>query len=78
MILTRVLTQLLVRKAQCLVGEREVYQKRSSLLKNSAAPASEPLFSLNGTIFEVSETDLSASMDLQLTFSTGSIVLETR
>src|SRR5829696_9856750 len=34
----------------------------------------DPLFSPNGTIFEVSEPDLSPSMDLQPTFSTGWIV----
>ncbi len=29
-----------------------------SLLKNSPAPGSDPLFSANGTIFEASEPDL--------------------
>jgi hypothetical protein len=43
------------------------------LLKNSPAPASDPLFSANGTIFEASEPDLTPPMALKPTFSTGSI-----
>ena len=45
------------------------------LLKNSAAPASKPLFSLNVTILEASELDLSPFVDLQPTFSTRWLLL---
>ena len=52
-------------------------QNRCRLLKNSPVPASEPLFSPNSPILEVSEPDLSPSMYLSPTFATGWFVFVT-
>jgi len=54
-----------------------VCQKGTSPLKNSLAPASDPLFSPNGTILKAREPGFGPQMDLQPTFSTGSNVFDT-
>jgi hypothetical protein len=46
-------------------------------LKNSQAPASDPLFGPNGAVFEASKTDLSLSYELPPTYSSGWTVFET-
>jgi hypothetical protein len=49
-----------------------------SLLKNSPAPGSDPLFSANGTIFEASEPDLTPLWTFNRLFQQALVFSETQ
>src|SRR5215203_780632 len=66
-----------MREGQCLVGEREVYEKRARLLKNSLVPRTGPRFGCREPVFGPFEPGLAPPIGSMGSFSTASSVFDT-